>query len=202
MRLSIAIFASSLCLAACGGDDDGGGGGNENEVITTVALDFAPEGGGDAVTAVFNDPDGDGGEAPTVDPVVLANGVTYTMTVAFENRLEDPAEDITVEVADESDEHQIFFTGSAVDGPASAQPGAPLTHSYADEDAAGLPVGLENTIDAAAGSGDLTVTLRHLPRLNDAASKLDDLAQQVSDDGFGSIGGSTDAQVDFPVTVE
>ena len=205
MRMNITILASSLCLAACGGDDDGGDGGdggNENEVITTVTLGFAPEGGGDAVTAAFNDPDGDGGDAPTVDPVALTDGVTYTLTVTFENRLEDPPEDITEEVADESDEHQIFYTGSAVDGPASAQPEAPLTHSYADEDASGLPIGLENTIVAAAGTGELTVTLRHLPPVNDEAVKVEDLAQQVSAEGFGALGGSTDAQVDFMVTVE
>ncbi len=205
MRTSIMILTSTLFLAACGGDDDGGDGGdggNENEVITTVTLDFAPDGGGDAVTAAFNDPDGDGGEAPTVDPIILADGVTYAMTVTFENRLEDPPEDITEEVADESDEHQIFYTGTAVDGPASAQPEAALAHSYDDEDANGLPVGLENTVVAAAGSGELTVTLRHLPPVNDEPVKVDDLAQQVSDGGFGSVAGSTDAQVDFMVTVE
>ncbi len=203
MRMNITLLTISLSLAACGGDDDGGdGAGNENEVITTVTLTFEPEGGGDAVTGAFNDPDGDGGGAPTVDSIALADGATYTLTVSFENRLEDPAEDITQEVADESDEHQIFYTGSAVDGPASDQPEAPLTHTYGDEDANGLPIGLENTIVAAAGTGELTVTLRHLPPVNDAAVKTADLAQEVSDDGFGALGGSTDAQVDFDVTVE
>ena len=205
MRLHITILAASLCLAACGDDDggdDGGGGENENEVITTVALTLTPEGGGDAVTAEFNDPDGDGGDPPTVDPLDLAADTTYTMTVTFENRLEDPPEDITAEVADEADEHQVFFTGSAVSGPASQQADAPLAHTYADTDGNGLPIGLENTIVTQAGSGDLTVTLRHLPPVNDQPAKTEEIAQQIIDGGFGAVGGSTDAEVDFAVTVE
>jgi len=204
MRIYPLILMTSICLAACGGDDDDepGDGGNEGEVITTVALNFAPEGGGDQVTAVWDDPDSEGGAPPTIDPIDLTAGTTYTLTIEFLNRREQPPEDITDEVEDESDQHQIFLTGTAVDGPASDQDGAPLTHTYADEDADGLPVGLENTISAAAGTGELTVTLRHLPPVNDIAVKTSDLAQAVLDSGFGSLAGSTDVQVDFDVTVE
>lgn len=196
--ISLSLCASLSAIAACG--DDAADHGNENEVITTVTLTFTPEGGGTVVTAAFNDPDGDGGDPPTVDPIDLVAGA-YTMTVTFENRLEDPPEDITAEVSDESDEHQIFFTGTAVTGPAGEQAGAPLTHAYSDTDANRLPVGLSNTITAAAGTGELTVTLRHLPPVNDVAVKTADLASQVAAGGFASIGGSTDAQVNFTVTV-
>jgi hypothetical protein len=80
--------------------------------------------------------------------------------------------------------------------------GAPLTQSYADEDENGLPIGLEDEIVAAAGTGELTVTLRHLPPVNDTPAKTEGLAQEVLESGFGSLGGSTDAQVTFDVTVE
>jgi hypothetical protein len=208
MRLpTILLLATSLSLAACGGDDDdsaddGGDGGNENEVITTVTLDFAPEGGGDTVSVEWNDPDGDLGDPPTVDPILLADGATYTLSVGFENRLEDPPEIITEEVSDEADQHQIFIIGTAVNGPASDAPDAPLTHSYADEDDNGLPVGLEGTIVAAAGTGELTVILRHLPPVNDTAVKTADLAAAVADSGVDELPGSTDANVTFDVTVE
>ena len=201
MRTCTAILSSCLFLCACGEDaevDDH----NEGEVITTVTLTFMPEGGGAAVTAAFDDPDGDGGADPTVDPINLADGTTYTMTVTFENGLEDPPENITQEISDESDQHMIFYTGTAVDGPASDQPGAPLLHSYDDEDANGLPIGLANTMMATAGDGEMTVTLRHLPPLNDNAVKTADLASEVRDGGFSSIGGSTDAQVNFAVSVQ
>jgi hypothetical protein len=74
-----------------------------------------------------------------------------------------------------------------------------LTHAYADANR--LPIGLANTIVAASGGGQLTVTLRHLPPVNNAPVKTADLAAQVRAGGFGAIGGSTDVQVDFSVTV-
>ena len=192
-------LALSPVLTGCGGDD--GGTINPQEVITTVTLTFTPAGGGAAIVAEFDDPDGDGGAAPSIDPIDLVAGTTYTTTVGFQNRLEDPAEEITDEIRDEAAEHQLFFTGTAVDGPASAHPGAPLTHTYADTDANLLPIGLGNTIVAAAGTGQLTLTLRHLPPVNDVATKTATVAEQVKTAGFAGIGGETDAQVNFDVTV-
>lgn len=199
MRCSIWISSVFVSLVAgCGSPAQFQ---NENEVITTVTLTFAPEGGGSARAFVFDDPDGDGGEGPIVDDIAVAAGA-FTVTVTFENRLEVPPEDITEEVADESDEHQIFLTGTAVDGPATDNGGAPLMHVYADQDANGLPIGLENAISASPGSGQLTITLRHLPVLNDAPSKVADVAALVRDGGFSAIGGTTDGQVSFAVTVD
>lgn len=204
MRFTTLFTALSLgalsLVAAC---DDEGHSHNEGEVITTVVLTFTPAGGGTAVTATFNDPDGDGGAAPTVDPINLARGVTYNTSVRFENRLETPAEDITLEVADESDEHQVFYTGTAVNGPASAQTGAALTHAYTDTDVNGLPIGLASTFATAnaAGAGTLVVTLRHMPPANDTAVKTATTAATVRDSGFSAIGGENDANVTFQVTV-
>ena len=113
-----------------------------------------------------------------------------------------PPENITREVADESAEHQLFFTGTAVDGPASDQPGAALSHGYDDTDSGGLPLGLSNTIVATAGSGQLTVTLRHLPPVSGTATKTSDLAAQVKAGGFASIPGDSNVQVTFMATVQ
>lgn len=199
---SVLLAAALAFVSGCGDDHgDGHDHGNEAEVITTVQLIFTPVGGGTAVVVEFDDADGDGGDAPTVDPIELAPGM-YELAVGFENRLETPAEIITQEIIDESAEHQLFFTGTAVDGPASAREGAPLNHAYADQDPNDLPIGLANTIAAVAGSGQLTVTLRHLPPVNDVAVKTATLASEVSAGGFASIAGSTDAQVEFTVTVE
>tara|TARA_R110002096_G_scaffold77896_11_gene183505 strand:- start:30439 stop:31044 length:606 start_codon:yes stop_codon:yes gene_type:complete len=196
------LFISAAAVASFGcGHDDEASGGNEEEVLTTVTLTFTPENGGTPIVAVFNDPDGDGGDDPTVDAIELAEG-TYTTQVGFENRLEDPPEIITAEVADESDVHQVFFTGDAVNGPATDNPNAPLGHSYADEDANGLPVGLENTVVASAGTGELTITLRHMPPVGDAQIKTADVAAEVKAGGFSAIGGTSDAQVTFAVTVQ
>jgi hypothetical protein len=191
------LWFGLLLVAACG---DPGGDGNEGEVITTVTLTFSPMGGGSPVTAEFDDPDGDGGDPPTIDPVNLTAGM-FTLAVGFQNRLETPPEEITDEVRDEGDEHQLFFTGSAIDGPAATNPAAPLVHAYADTDGAGLPVGLSSTITARTGTGQLTVTLKHLPPLDGNALKTSDLAAMVKAGGITSIGGDTDVSVSFTATV-
>jgi hypothetical protein len=185
---------AALLFAAC--NDEGV---DPNEVITTVQLTFAPA-AGNAIVAEFNDPDGEGGAAGTSQPVNLANATAYTLTVKFINRLETPEEDITVEVRDEGFQHQLFFTGTAVNGPATTNTTAPLTHAYADMDSNGLPLGLTNTIMAATGTGQLTVTLRHMPP-DEPPVKAADTATHVKTCGFDSIGGSTDASVNFDVTV-
>lgn len=200
--LTLATALTLFALPACGHDDDDGHSHDEdNEVITSVILSFTPAAGGAATVFEADDPDGDGGEAPTIDDIVLAPG-SYTLAVAFENRLEEPPEDITEEIDDESDEHQLFFTGSGVNGPAADNAGAPLEHAYADTDGDGNPIGLANTMDVVVGTGDLVVTLRHLPPVNDAVTKVSDLAAQVQSSGLGGIGGSSDVQVTFPVNVQ
>ncbi|MDB4961804.1 MAG: hypothetical protein JWP01_1803 [Myxococcales bacterium] len=189
------MLSALITIAACGED---GGSTNSQEVITTVTLTFT-KAGSTPVTAEFDDPDGDGGDPPTVQPVELSAGM-YTMTVGFENRLSSPSESITPEVMDESDVHLVLFTGTAVVGPASPTTSGPLTQSYGDMDANGLPVGLTNTVVAAAGTGTLTVTLRHLPP-EEPPVKATDTLSLAKEGGLDAIGGSTDATVDFMVTV-
>ncbi|MGE0400292.1 MAG: hypothetical protein AB7T06_26495 [Kofleriaceae bacterium] len=200
MTLASTLLLFSSLTLGCG--DDGHSHGDDNEVITTVTLDFAPMGGGTAVSASFRDDDGDGGNAPTIDPINLTNGTTYNLSVRFLNELETPAEEITEEVMDESDQHQIFLTGTAVNGPATNNPTAPLTHTYTDMDANGLPIGLSNRIVAATGTGQLTLTLRHMPPVNDQPVKVAGLADQVKTGGVAAIGGSTDVSVTFMATVQ
>ncbi len=201
--LVLALSVGVLALAACG--DDGGtecsGSNCLEELITTVTVTLTPS-GGSPIVAEFDDPDGDGGEPPTIDTIALVANTTYTVTVGFQNRLETPAEEITDEVRDEAEDHQIFFTGSAVNGPATDNPNAAITHAYADQDRTGLPIGLDNTfVVGSATGGDLIVTLRHLPPLNGQPTKTADTAATVKASGFSAIGGENDAQVTFPVVI-
>jgi hypothetical protein len=186
-----------LSLLACG---DPGGAAQDNEVITTVILELTPAGGGVPVSFEFDDADGDGGDPPVIDPVLLDAG-DYTLAVRFQNRLEDPAEEITEEVDDESDQHLLLFTGTAVVGPATDNLSGPLAHEYADQDANGLPIGLTNDITATPGTGTLTVTLRHMPP-EEPPVKAADTVDTARDDGIDAIGGSTDASVSFDVTIQ
>ncbi len=198
-KLSVTLPLALATLAAACSDD--GGTTNAEEVINTITLTFTPATGAPRV-AVWNDADGDGGAAPTIDSIGLLAGTTYATTVRFQNTLEAPPEEITDEVRDEGDQHQVFFTGTAVNGPASNQPTAALTHTYGDVDVGGLPIGLTNTIVVASGAGgDLVLTLRHLPPVNGTPVKTAAAAMTVRDSGFTALGGENDAQVTFPVAI-
>lgn len=186
----------ALCLAACGSDDAE----NSNEVITTVILNFTPEGGGATESFEFDDPDGPGGDPSTTDDIELVAG-NYTLTVQFQNRLEEPPEEITEEVMDESDQHLILFTGSAVISDATTNTTGPIEQTYADQDVNGLPIGLDNDIVATAGTGTMTVTLRHMPP-EEPPQKAADTLEIAATDGVTALGGSTDATVDFQVSVQ
>jgi hypothetical protein len=195
-RSIMVVALPCLALAACG---DSGNTTNENEVITTVILKFTPASGA-AVTATFNDPDGDGGAAPTIDPINLAPG-NYTLTLQFQNKLVTPVDEITDEVRDEKNFHLLLFTGTAVVSPASTTADGPLTQAYTDIDDNGFPIGLTDMIVAKAGTGQLTVTLRHMPP-EEPPVKAANTVMLARSGGVDSIGGSTDAQVNFSVTVQ
>ena len=210
MKITMPIAASLLlALSACSdveGDDhdhDHDHHGHEHEVMTTVVLTFTAS-TDEAEDLVFTwaDPENDG--SPVIDDILLENGVDYAVGVQVWNELEDPAEDITPEIADEDDEHQFFFTGSAVEGPATgANADAVVTHAYADADRNGFDLGLENEISAvAAGSGDFILTLRHMPPESGNAVKVEGAAEDVADGGFSAIGGANDIQVTYALTVE
>jgi len=129
----------------------------------------------------------------------------HTSLIAIQwNFLEDAAEDVTAEIAELDTEHQFFFLGSAVDGPATGKnDSAIISHAYADADVNGLPLGLENTFTTMAyGEGELQVVLRHLPPENGEDVKVDGLAGTVAEGGLNAIGGDNDINVTFNITVE
>jgi len=175
---------------------------HEHEVMTTVVLTFTSQADGTALEYIWADVENDGD--PVIDDVFLAEATDYEVGVQLWNELEDPMEDVTPEIQDEADEHQVFFTGDAVEGPATGENAdAILLHDYADEDANGLPLGLLNTVSTLGhGTGDLVVTLRHMPPENDQAIKVEGLADTVATEGFGAIGGANDVSVTFAVEVE
>ena len=174
-------------LSSCDNDDDDIVDENEEELITTVVLSLL--GGPSPVVLLFNDLDGDGGNVPTIQGGILAADTEYTYTITFANATETPPEDVTIEVRDEGDEHQVFFQPSA---------GLNLTAAYStaagevDDDS--RPIGLAGTMTTgAASTGDLKVTLRHEP--NKAAAG-------VSAGNIANAGGETDVEVDFPITIQ
>ena len=181
-RLAI-VFVFASTFVSCDKDDDeivlpi-----NEEEVITTVKLTLT--GGGQVITLTSKDFDGDGPDAPvvTVSNNLSAN-TTYTGQAEFLNELLTPAGNITEEIEEEGVDHQIFYQALAALG----------TFSYGDLDANGKPIGLSFTYTTSnTASGNLIVTLRHLPNKSAAGVASGDIT---------NAGGSTDAEVVFPIVV-
>jgi hypothetical protein len=156
------VVATSL-LMSCSDDPEPV---NEEEVITTLTITLTPVGvGGDPVILEFFDEDGDGAIEPvyTYTPTtgggspagILSASTTYNAVIELLNETETPAEDITVEILEEADEHLFCFT-----------PGGTLNLviESTDEDGEGLPVGIASSwVTGAASTGTVTVVLRHQP---------------------------------------
>lgn len=174
------LATASLFLASCSDDDNGPV--NEEEVITTVITTLTN--GSTTITLTSRDLDGDGPNAPvvTVSGDLTANTV-YNGEITFLNETVTPADNITAEVEEEGEEHQIFYQIPASLG----------TIGYTDFDVNAKPVGLTFTYTTGnAGTGNLTVTLRHLPNKSAAGVAAGDIT---------NAGGATDAQVTYPIVI-
>jgi hypothetical protein len=170
----------SIAMIGCSDDDTAPEVINDEELITTVILTLTQE-SGDQVVLTTVDLDGDGPDEPETTVVGnFAENTQYTGAVQFLNETEDPAEDITEEVIEEAEEHQVFYTISE---------GLNITTTYVDFDSNDNPLGVNITLETGeASSGSLTVTLRHEP--------------VKPNDGLDSAGGETDIATSFDVTIE
>lgn len=188
LKLIALLVIPTLFLTSCNNDDDNTTVPvNEEEVITTVRVTLI--GGGQTIVLESRDLDGDGPNAPVLTPIGGGNltaGTTYTGSTTFLNELENPAEDITVEVKEEGADHQVFYQLASSLGT--------VTYDVANIDANGNPIGLDFTLVAgtSGSTGNLTVTLRHLPNKT---------ASGVAGGDITNAGGNTDAAVSFPIVV-
>ncbi|MEO9953607.1 type 1 periplasmic binding fold superfamily protein [Nonlabens sp.] len=174
---SIALFT----ITSCDNDDDVTII-NEEEVITTVIYTLTNTADAtDEVVFRSLDADGEGPNDPveTVIGDITAN-TNYTGSVQFLNELESPAEDITEEVLEEADEHEVFYNATVN--------GVSITKTDVDPD--GNPLGLRTTFNTgAAGTGNLTIVLRHEPT-------------KPNDNTLTGAGGETDVEVTFDFQVQ
>ena len=180
LKLLAALFIAMTIFISCDDDDDIIPV-NEEEVITTMTVTLTPAAGGTNITLQTRDLDGDGPNPPEITVSGnLTSGISYNGSIVLLNETEDPAENITEEVEEESDEHQFFYTiGGALDA----------TTTYENFDGDGNPLGTEFSLDAGdASTGTLTFTLRHEPN--------------KPNDGLADAGGETDITATFNVTIE
>lgn len=177
--LLIGLIGTGMLFTQCS-DDDVPPEENEEEVINEVTLTFTPSGGGTPIVATYVDADGEGIDPPLLSEINLETGTTYALSIMFQNTLETPAEDITAEVEEEGDEHQIYFswTDGTFSSPAgSGNIGASGTVNYVDQDENGNPIGLETTWTTSANpnsSQSFRILLKHQPDIKTATSTSND----------------------------
>ena len=173
------LFLAALVVVGCDSSEPDEDGAGELELITTVTVTLTPEGGGQSVTAIANDPEGDGVGFSIAELNLVAN-TTYTGTITFMDDIN--GEDITEEIEEEDDAHQIWFTPG---GDAANR----LAVTINDMDENGLPVGLNFTVDVstgAAATGTLNIVMSHYDEQpKDGVTRSDE----------------TDVDLDFPVNI-
>ena len=188
-KLNILLYSllSLVIFTACEDDDVVPEEEEEMEVITDVTLVFTSDAGA-VVTASAQDPDGEGvQELVVLDEIQLQAGTNYTLTFDIMNNLETPGEDIGEEIAEEDDEHQIFFawTEGAFSNPTGNGniDNASDPVNYNDADGNGNSLGLNTSwTTGSASNGTFTVQLQHQPDVKTATS------------------GATDGDTDFALT--
>lgn len=183
-NLLIVLFASAIAFVSCSKNENPQVV-NEEEVITTLTATLTPQGGGTTITLRSRDLDGDGPNPPVITVSAnLAANKTYTGAIVVLNETENPAEDVTKEVKEEADEHQFFFTPT----------NNIVTTAYTDQDGNGRPIGIQFTLTTRnAGTGNLTITLRHKPNKTAAGVSTGDIT---------NAGGETDIAATFALTVQ
>ena len=182
------VVLTLFIFTACEEDEAAPEEENEMEVFTDVKLVFTPAGGGAAVEAAAQDPDGAGvQELQVLGAINLAANTSYTLTMVIENCLESPCELMNEEIEEEDDEHQFFFafTNDAFTSPAGNGniDSASDPINYNDSDSNGHSLGLNTSwTTGSASTGTFTVQLQHQPDVKTATS------------------GATDGDTDFALT--
>ena len=179
IKLLAILFIATLTFTACSSDDHDDDHDHEEELITTIT--YTLTNGNDVVTLKFTDIDGEGGNPGTYAVSgPLTASTTYTGAIKLENETENPADNITTEVAAEADEHEFFYTTTV----------AGTTIAKTDMDGNGNPLGITTTVTTgAAGTGTLSVILKHEPTKPNSGTAT-------------SAGGSTDVEITFNITVQ
>ncbi|MES2560157.1 MAG: hypothetical protein V4590_10475 [Bacteroidota bacterium] len=87
------------------------------EQITTVILSgynhHHPSDSNFFIQCKWEDLDGNGGNAPTIDSLVLDTGITYDVRLLLLDKTKAPYDTVSNEVAELGNMHQLFYTPSA-----------------------------------------------------------------------------------------
>ena len=177
----ILILSFVFVLGGCGKKEEPAPE-DENELITTVRLKFTENGTTTTQTFEWKDLDGDGGNAPTVNSIILRSNRTYKLDIEFLDDSQTPATNKTTEIQAEADEHLVVLSPS---------PSSLFSFTPTDKDSRSFPIGLTGTVTTSfTNMGTLRVQLRHQPPINGQPVKNGTLTP-----------GSDDINVTFSLTV-
>ena len=178
----LAVIALTLGMVGCSKDEDvpepSVTGGttppppNEEELITSAIISFVDTAGiQPSVQYAFRDPDGDGGNTPTQhDTIRLVANTYYNATIQLLNESVTPAEDITLEVQQEDDEHLFCYAPSNTN----------IVIDRTDSDGV-YEVGIATFWSTGAvATGTTTVTLKHQPDVKDGTCAPGDTDVEIT----------------------
>jgi len=141
--LSIFFIGSFLVTATSCGDDEPAEPEFPQEEIASARLVLEPEGKGALATVNY----GPNNQNPGA---LLKANTTYNGVLTL---YDAEGNDITSEIAQEGDKHEVFYNPSS---------GLGITVEKTDDDSKGNPIGLETTLMTTnAGTGTLNVILKH-----------------------------------------
>lgn len=181
-KLQLLAIMAIFLFISCSDDVDEAAQTHEQEVFTTMTITLVPSDGSSNIILQTEDLDGDGPNAPavTVSGNLKASN-TYTGSIRWYNKTETPAEELTAEIVEEKDEHQIFYTVGS---------GLMMTVSDLSKDSKGNTFGHTFSLkNLSAGTGTLTVTLIHEPT-------------KPNDGKLAGAGGATDIAASFLIVIE
>lgn len=181
-KIVLALFIMGAVFTSCKKDKVEE---NAEEVITTMVVKLTPAGGGAVLEYKFDDPDGPGANAPTIQEIVLSPSTTYSAEIILLDKTKMPVDTISNEVAEEKEAHRFYY---------EVQGGANVTVSNLDADANGVPVGLTSTwTTGAVSTGKMQITLRHYAAIppNKATGDLVTSDKSTEDISTAGIGGFT-----------
>lgn len=183
MKVVLGIFIFSTLVTSCKKDTVEET--NDEEVITTMKLTFVPVGVGATLTYQFDDADGPGGTAPTIQDIVLTPSKTYNVSVQILNKTKTPIADLTTEILQEADAHRFYYLPTT---------GSKITVSGLDNDGNGVPLGINSTwTTGTIATGKIKITLRHYPGIPPG---------KAAGDLVNSTKSGTDIEVEFNTKIQ
>ncbi len=166
------FFILSLAVSSCKKDEDEKkveepAISNPEEQITTVIISgydhHNPTDSRYQFSVQWEDLDGDGGNPPSVDSLLLDTGIVYHAHIILLDKTKTPWDTISHEVEEEKNVHQFFYTLSDV-----LKDKVKIQIQDYDDNNPALPLGLAIHLDTRPGSayalpvsGSLNVVLSH-----------------------------------------